>query len=422
MNRTESLLLDFSLDSRGRSNIVRLRVFSSEEEMYVAGQPSRGTNDAYTVSLPPELFSASSEAKAQRRERKRETPADPGFAHYAGKELWQALPGAVRDRIVAPKNLPFCVKFTSNIRSVLELPWEWLDDGSGPLALRDDLRIVRSIPARFFPPPAVVRLPLRVLFVVSNPKDERVLFEPAEIDAVSHSLAPNSYQWSILDKPTLPALQETLQSFTPHIVHYIGHAGVSANDGNIILHEEDVSYWVDSATLSHVLPSSVRLLCLSTCFTARNYQIAGLERVAEAPAFTMLPTSIVNRFPLQEQSVRAFWSSFYDQLIVAKGNVLDVFHAARRQVAAANPAGSDWSSFALVIRDNEGRCLQISDQQTDDPKRLAARAVREQFKAEVLNQLAEQIKVIGADASSDVLERLQRSIERVDKYTSTSEE
>jgi hypothetical protein len=422
MNPTESLLLDFSLDSRGRSNIVRLRVFSNEEEMYVSGGPAGGTRDAYTVTCPSELFSPTSGGMAQRRDKQREAPTDPGFAQYAGKALWEALPDPVRATLASPRNAPLCVKFTSIIRSVLELPWEWLDDGAGPLAFRDQLRIVRSVPVRFFPPPAVVQVPLRVLFVVSNPKDERLLYVPTEIAALSQSLNTNFYQWSVLDKPTLAALAEELERTTPHIVHYVGHAGVSANDGNIILHEGDVSHWVDSSTLSHVVPSSVRLLCLSTCFTARNYQIAGLERLAEAPAFTTLPTCIVNRFPLQEEAVRAFWSSFYDQLIVEEGNVLDVFHAARRNVATANPVSADWSSFALVIRDNQGRCFQISNEEADDPKRLAARAIRAQFKAEVMNQLAEQMKVIGADASNEVVERLQRSIERVDKYTSTSEE
>jgi CHAT domain-containing protein len=419
MIESSDLLLDFSLAAQGAPTSVRLRVFASEEEMYDAAS-RKSPVDAYPVSLPYELFHLGAGAKA-RKEKQRDSPVDPGFAQDAGRGLWNALPAPVRERINTPRDQPLRVKLCSEDRSLMELPWEWLMDGDRLLALRDDLRLVRSVPVRYVTPPALVALPLRILLVVSNPKDERLLQLSAEIDAVSQSLDPQSFATSILHPPTLAALRDELHGMRPHVVHYIGHAGVSAGDGNIILHEGDVSHWVDSSALCQILPSSVRLLCLSTCFTARNYQIAGLERLAQAPAYTSLPTAVVNRFPLCENAVRAFWSVFYRELAAGASTLVDTFHEARRATRDAVPQGFDWSSFALVVRDNLGQPFDLSATHAADSVHLAARAIRAQFKTDVLNQLAEQMKTLGADASDEVLERLQRSMDRVAQSTSSEE-
>lgn len=335
--------------------------------------------------------------------------------------MWDALPPEARERIRQPHPTRLRLKIFSENRSLLELPWEWLLVDGQPLAVRDDIRLVRSVPVAYAAPPARRHLPLRLLFVVSNPKDERLLNVPEEIAAVSSSLDLQHYCWSVLDRPTISGFREEVERTRPDIVHYIGHAGISAGDGNIILHEGEVSHWVDSSTLCHVLPSSVRLLCLSTCFTTRNYQIGGLERVAEAPAYTALPTAIANRHPLDRAAVEVFWHHFYDTLIAKDGDAVESFHDARRATYQANPQSYDWSSFALVIRDNVGKPFDLATSAADDPARLAAQAIRTQFQAEVLNTLAEQLKVLGRDASDDVLERLKSSIAGVADLTSSSE-
>jgi CHAT domain len=251
--------------------------------------------------------------------------------------------------------------------------------------------------------------------VVTTPADEKLLNPWAEIQAVKEAMVLPGYQVEILDRATMGSLREALAR-SPHILHYIGHAGINHGEGNIILHDQqDGTSWVSAAMLAEILPPTVRLVCLSTCVTAPNYQIKGLPRLSHAGSSTKLPTMVVNQHPLKEESVRIFWEAFYDTLLQSSGNVNEAVHKARSAVFNINAGLSDWSSFVMVIRDRTGQGMRlVSPFYSISPSDPNALELQAQFASQVANDLAEQTRLMGKDAPEALKQLFKREAKRAD--------
>jgi hypothetical protein len=395
----QELLWDFVYEGAGREGSVQLRVFSTEQELF---KMRRDVSMATPVSLPMRR----SDKQMSRAEWGRQRPPDWQLMDL-GRQLWEAIPDWAKEALLrATADRPCRLKISSNSPVVNDLPWEWLNDGEGPpLALRPEVRLVRSVPVRLPIPPLTVQPPVRVLLVVTDPADEAHPDVWEEIHAVSQRLGGPPYQLDVLQEPTMEALAEALQR-GPHILHYIGHAGLDRGEGNLILHDRDnVSYWVGAPGLSKALPLTVRLLCLSTCFTVPNYQIQGLLRLAQTPATYRLPTAIANRYAVSDEGVRRFWEVFYSELPECAFRVSDAFHRAQRAVAELSGTEADWGSFSLVIRDQLGQGLRLEEGAGSVDR--YAQEIQAQISAYMANDLAQSLESYGEAVPASLQERLE---------------
>lgn len=379
-----------------------IRSFPDETALFEAGTSGQGANN-FRITLPLETLVGTRDSKTRWTQRR----VTRNEAVSAGRMLWDALPAELLQIFDEPPSGSLRLKIYSTLPRVTDLPWEWLADRTGqPVALRPDVRLVRCVPLRFHVSHLTVRMPIKVLIVVTNPKDERLLDPYQEISAVSQQLQLPDYQMQVCPEPTLETLRNILHDFLPHIVHYIGHAGINNEEGNLILHDNDNrTYWLPASFLSRLLPSTVRLLCLSTCFSAPNYQLLGLPHLAHAPSVLSLPTTVANCYPVGEMSVRAFWDAFYASLISEQGDVNAAAHIARQNAANAEPYFADWASFSVVLRDRTGKALHIT--QADDPtlESIQASELQAQYAARLANDLAQQVTVFGDYASKGVREQ-----------------
>ena len=314
---------------------------------------------------------------------------------HVGRQLWEAVPPEVKDAL--PLGPQVRLKIASDVPAVGDLPWEWLTDGGPPFALRPGFTLVRSVPLRFPVPPISIDPPLRVLLVVPNPKDQLSVDAGREIDVAMQALGSAIYNVNVLDLSELEQIVAALAT-EPNIVHYIGHGGLNHGEGNVILQDANGrSRWVSATDVATRLPSSVRLLCLATPFTAHNYQVLGLSHLARATTGTPLPTTVANQYPIGEKPSAAFWSGFYSSL-GSDGNVNDAIQAGRSSAATADPVYADWASFSLVVRDQTGVSFEVRP--THDAAERRAAEYRAQFAAEAANDLATQVQVLGDEASS----------------------
>lgn len=382
-----------------------IRSFPNEAALFEAGTGGQGAQ-GFQFKLPLAELVGTRESKTRWTQRR--VPRDE--AVEVGRMLWNALPAELLHIFDEPPTAaPLRLKIYSALPRVTDLPWEWLADKAGrQVALRPDVHLVRCVPLRFDVPHLTVRLPVKVLVVVTNPKEERPLNPDQEVNAVSQQLCLPNYQMQICSQPTLETLQAALHDFLPHVVHYVGHAGVSYEEGSLILHDDNQrTYWVPATYLSRALPSTVRLLCLSTCFGVSNYQLLGLPHLAHAPSEANLPTTVVNCYPLGETSVRAFWDTFYTSLIGEQGDVNAAVHLARQHAQDAEPNFADWASFSVVLRDHTGKALHVA--QADDPtlESIQASELQAQYAARLANDLAQQVRVYGDYASKGVREQFE---------------
>jgi hypothetical protein len=406
MNQYQDTILHFS-PARSRKlpgTLADLRVYDREAAVYE--ESGRGPPHA-VVSVPQYLL----KAEPGMNRRGSQQPMAALQARQAGDALFAILPRDVQDLLWLPPapGPARRIKISAAGTVIDELPWETLTDGAGrPLALSPGVHLVRTVPVRVAPPPLSVSGPARVLLVVTNPRDEKLLDSGREIDAVCERLGPPHYELRILEEPTVQALAAELQKFSPHIVHYVGHSGVNGGEGNLILHGRDGgTEWLCATELSLMLPLTVRLLCLGTCFTAPNYDPTGLPRFADAPASQALPTSVVNRWGVSSDggSVRAFWRSFYDTLAETGGSATEAVHAGRRCAYQKAPS-ADWASFSLVARDDSAAGLLMSAQEPADQD--LGDQIRAQFASKFANQMAHQVLKLGDAAGADLRQALDR--------------
>lgn len=408
----QDILWDFVPQNLREGSFI-LRLFSDEAALYESMDERRSDN-AFLISLPLNELVGTRDSKT-RWTQHRVTREE---AITVGRKLWQALPQEVTRSINEDSKedeKPLRIKISSQSSRLTDLPWEWLtDETESPIALRENIRLVRTVPLHFKTPHLTVALPLKVLIVLTNPKDESLLNSYAELAAIRQGIPSDKYVVQECHEATTEGLKECLHSFLPHVVHYIGHAGVDNGEGNLILHGHDErTYWMAGADLSYFLPSSVRLICLSTCFTAPNYQLLGLTHFAHTSNKIQLPTMIANQYPLEEHSVRAFWERFYHALVENQGNVNEAVYYARLHAASVSDASfADWASFALVLRDRTGKALRIGVEQGEDLRNRQANELQAQYAARLANDLAEQMQVFGIDASKGIRERFDAETKR----------
>jgi hypothetical protein len=401
--------------SRRSSDGVRLQVFHKESELFEAlgssGAPPLQTN------ISPQR----SDQNANEPRRAKRLPLDLSRGTQEGSSLFYSLPPLAQ---AALTELPFPaghirrIKVSTGATALDDLPWELLTDGAGtPFCLRDELRVVRSVPVRIKPPALTVRPPIKVLLVLTNPKDERLLNPFAEVEAIAPRLRQPPFQLELLEEPTLQALTDRLQQYSPHILHYVGHSGVSSGEGNLILHNSGGgSEWLCASDVARLLPIHTRLLCLSTCFTAPNYDPSGLPRFANAPASVGLPTTVVNRFGVSSSgaSVQAFWAAFYEAFAQTLGDVNEAIHVGRKAARASESNVADWASFSLVVRDESGAGLRIGTADTDY-EQLGAQ-IRAQFASKFANQVADEVLQLGSDADEQLKSELTKEINSVTSF------
>jgi hypothetical protein len=386
-------------------SIFRLREFRSEEELFDARGPVR-RDEGSRFEIPGMTRRPGSPTRLPFPE-----------AVERGSRLWSALPDALRR---GPGPSLDRIKISTTAERIVDLPWECLSRDGLPLALDPNVRLVRSVPVRYSVPPLTVVPPIRVLIAVTNPKDERLL----QADWETHTVAPENlpgYEVQHSQEPTPGALRRHLASFQPHVVHYIGHSACEAGQGHLILHDDrQYSYWLGAAELAALLPATVRLLCLSTCFSARNYDLRGLIHLAHAASDVALPSVVTNVLPLEASSqptIRAFWNAFYSVLMEDCGDMTSAVHEGRRAAAAADAAFADWASFALVIRDVTGWGLRIQHA-AQDLKRKEAE-LEALFASRLANNLSYQSATLPPEAQKTLLEHSRAAASEADSALSS---
>jgi hypothetical protein len=394
----------WSISQDRSSEGLLIAAFDHEQELFELGREGKTTR-----GFPIDLFGLMDRTdRSIPRWTKHRISTDD--SRRDGTALWEALPPPFQSHLKqsGPDDRALNLKISSEVPGVADLPWEWLFDGTDPpFALRSGVRLIRSVPARLPVPSLSISPPIRVLLLVPNPKDERLLDAWTEINTVTTRLHAPDYEFRILEEPSLDMISDVFANWFPNVMHYIGHGGLTYGEGNLIFHgAEGRSRWIGATELSSLLPSSVRLLCLSTPCTTRNYQVLGLSHLGRAQGLVGLPTTVANQYPVDRDTVRTFWQAFYSTLTERAGNVNEATHAARVAAAGADPAFADWGSFSLTIRDQTGVPFDLGPARTDPARRRKAE-LSAQFATQMANDLAAQVDALGEEAPGGLREQYE---------------
>jgi len=371
--------VDFELTIERRSDGYAARVLRSP-----AGEASTTFNLPLSEDRLELLVVRLSHA---RRTTRRIVTEETDAARELGGKLFEAIfTGDVRAALRSSLDeagrqddtgLRFKLRF-QDTPELADLPWEFLFDSSLErfFAQSNQTPVVRylELPERI--KPISVQLPLRVLLMISSPRDsDYVPLDVArEETMLRNSLDPlirsGQVEFDRLEDATLATLQRRLRSGEYHVFHFIGHGGFDkkTEEGVLILENEHRAAWQAGAhrlgTLQHD-HRSLRLAVLNACEGARNSRQDPFAGVATTLIRQGIPAVVAMQFEITDEAAITFASEFYAAL--ADGYPVDAAVAEARKAIYAHPNDVEWGTPVLYSRAADGVLFNLQR----DPQRPA---------------------------------------------------
>jgi hypothetical protein len=247
------------------------------------------------------------------------------------------------------------------------IPWELLYDEPRFLSQSVWTPIVRYVDLPRPQEPLPVRLPLRILGMISAPQDP----EWAELDtererreletALRPLVATGAVEVEWLPQATLRAVQHAVDHGGDfHVFHYIGHGWYDerAEAGRLVLEGDDGrARYVSGEDIGQLLcdRSTLRLAVLNACEAATTPRDP-LAGVASSLLHLDVPAVVAMQTAITDEAAIVFAGELYRTL--AAGEPIDAATAvARRALAAATRL--EWATPVLFMRVRDGRLFDV---------------------------------------------------------------
>jgi hypothetical protein len=256
----------------------------------------------------------------------------------------------------------------SDVPELANVPWEYLYEPSLArfLALSVDTPIVRylDMPRRILP--LNIQPPLRILTIISNPREFPQLKVETEWrtlnDALSELVQSSLVSITRLEKPTMLALQQQLRKDEYHILHFIGHGTFSEyrEDGLLLLEDDQGAGAPVSGhylgTLLHD-EKSLRLAVLNACEGARTSISDPYAGTAQQLVRQGIPAVIAMQFEVGERTAETLSREFYRSL--ADNYPVDAALAEARKAIYTQGQDIEWGIPVLYMRSPDGQLFDV---------------------------------------------------------------
>lgn len=287
----------------------------------------------------------------------------------------------------------------TDVPELADLPWELLyDPGRGQfLSLSSQTPIVRSLDVVGRTAPLATEPPLRVLVMISAPKDVPPLDVEEEWAKLNQALADLVAEGQIvlkrMETASLAALQAALRQGVYHLFHYMGHGAFDdeTQDGLLVLEDEtgqgDLVNSQVLGTLLHDEPS-LRLAILNACEGARGSHRSPFAGTAQALVQKGIPAVVAMQSPITDGAAKVLAHEFY--LALADGYPVDAALAEARKAIYRQGNETEWGTPVLFMRSTDGMLWQMPH---DEEKQVTE--VKEQPWWEGISVEAEGDVIIG---------------------------
>jgi hypothetical protein len=244
------------------------------------------------------------------------------------------------------------------------VPWELMRDRrSGHSLSRSSYSpIVRYVELQQALLPLTTEFPLNVMVVLSSPTDQPPLDVEFELNQVMQALDPliqqGAVQVSVMKEPTLPSVHRRLLDESFNVLHFMGHAHFSADDGEGYLVFEDrerASHLVSGRTLGELLRDehTLRLVTLNACSTAATTATDVFSGVATSLVRAGIPAVVAMQAVITDQAAQQFSTMLYQCL--ADGSPIEAaVTAGRNAIAYSSQQTMEWAIPQLYTRTEDG--------------------------------------------------------------------
>lgn len=243
-----------------------------------------------------------------------------------------------------------------------DAPWELLRDPQrrSYLCLSRQTSVIRYPSQPYIRPPVTVTGPLRVLVMISSPKNLPPIDVEGEWRRLQAATAALQRAGRIvlekLDDAHLNTLQRQLRGQEYHIFHYIGHGDFDerTQKGVLMLEDrrgEEYAEPITGDSLADELSqeSTLSLVLLNSCKSAQSVQGDPFSGVASSVVERGFPAVVAMQFPISDEAAQAFSEEFYRA--VAEGFRLgEAVSEARRAIANTLQNSTEWATPVLYAR------------------------------------------------------------------------
>ncbi|MCS6872250.1 MAG: CHAT domain-containing protein [Anaerolineae bacterium] len=220
------------------------------------------------------------------------------------------------------------LSFEAGAAELANLPWEFLHYPRGDYFLCSHVDLVLS---RYFARHSRQTLrpdgTLRLLVAVSKPTDLGPVLEPRVIESIQRLSEAYPVQVEVLHKATVAAFTERMQTFQPHVLHFIGHGTFNPETGSgevALLKPDETADWcsdsdfADWCSLSGALP---RLVFLHLCEGGRADWRESFGGLAPRLVQKGVQAVVAMQYPITNMAAIDFSRIFYEALV--RGEPLD---------------------------------------------------------------------------------------------------
>lgn len=253
---------------------------------------------------------------------------------------------------------------------LVDLPWEYLYNPTLNrfLSLSVETPLVRylDLPERIRP--LAISPPLRVLVMISSPKDYPSLEVEREWARLKEAVGDLEERGLVMmerlpqAETTLAGLQRRLRQGAYHIFHFVGHGAFDerAQDGVLLLEDEEGhSRPVSGQYVGTLLHDerTLRLAILNACEGARTSRVDPFAGTAQSLVQQGIPAVIAMQFEISDEAAIVLAHEFY--MALADGYPVDAALAEARKAIFAQGNDVEWGKPVLYLRAPDGRIFDI---------------------------------------------------------------
>lgn len=262
------------------------------------------------------------------------------------------------------------IKLDIRANALAVLPWEFLFDPVMErfLAAFEQTPIIRFCSLPTDVPPLSVSYPIRILGIISNPRDYNRLDVERERSnlerALSTAIRERHIELLWLDQPTLTNLQEQLLVKEFHVLHFTGHGeiDIQKQEGTLIFEDEyHQGKAISGETLAYLLGNhpSMRLVFLNSCNGAFSSEQDTFSGIAETLLRTgNLPAVLAMQFEITDIASIEFATAFYAALSAGRSIDSAVSHGRLALFAFKNEV--EWATPVLYMRTTDGHLFELN--------------------------------------------------------------
>ena len=247
------------------------------------------------------------------------------------------------------------------------LPWETMFDAEADEYLCQREPIVRYVETAQPATPLPVNPPLRVLGLVSAPRDLPRLDVAEErrrlTDAIDDLRRRRQVELTWASAGSWPSLQEELLDGRWHVVHFIGHGGVDRGVGVLALEDEltGQTSLVSAARFARLLHSCrpvPRLVVLNSCQSGEAAADDLLSSTAAALVHSGISAAVAMQFAVTDPAALAFSRGFY-QALAHNHPVDEAVRLGRIAIDGTSENTLEWVTPVLFLRTDETRLFRV---------------------------------------------------------------